>query len=56
MILKNRMLEILSPLSVEYVEIVDREFNLIDEIEIDNTIILVAAFSGKTRLIDNMWV
>ncbi len=56
MILKSRMLEILSPLSVEYVEIVDRKFNLIDKIQIDNTIILVAAFAGKTRLIDNMWV
>ncbi len=55
-ILKKKMLEVLSLTEVEYVEIVDRDFNLIDEVEIDNTIILVAAYVGKTRLIDNMWV
>ncbi len=54
--IKKEMLDILSPTEVEYVEIVDRDFNLIEEVAIDNSIILVAAKVGKTRLIDNMWV
>ena len=41
---------------LDYVAIVDREFNQIDKIKPNNTIILVAAFVGKTRLIDNIWV
>ncbi len=41
---------------VEYVTIVDREFNTLKEVEIGNTIILVAAWVGKPRLIDNLWI
>ena len=41
---------------LDYVAIVDREFNELEEIKIGNTIILVAAFVGETRLIDNIWV
>ncbi len=41
---------------VEYVAIVDREFKAIDTVEIGNTIILVAAWVGKPRLIDNLWI
>ncbi|WP_294954942.1 pantoate--beta-alanine ligase [Sulfurovum sp.] len=41
---------------VEYVAIVDRAFNALEEIEIGNTIILVAAWVGKPRLIDNIWI
>ena len=54
--IKERMLQILAPLKVEYVEIVDRNFSKIDEVEVGNTIILVAAYSGQTRLIDNIWI
>ncbi len=54
--IKKQMLEILSPTEVEYVEIVDRNFNLLSEVAINNSIILVAAYVGKTRLIDNMWI
>lgn len=54
--IKQEMVEILSPTRVEYVEIVDRDFNLLHEVQIENTIILVAAYVGTTRLIDNMWV
>ena len=54
--IKENMLEILSPTEVEYVEIVDRKFNLLEKVALDNSIILVAARVGKTRLIDNMWV
>ena len=42
--------------SVEYVCIVDREFNRRDEIEIGDTIILVAGKVGGVRLIDNIWI
>jgi len=41
---------------VDYVQIVDRQFRAIDAIEKGNTIILVAAYVGSTRLIDNLWV
>lgn len=41
---------------VEYVAIVDRAFNPLSEVEIGNTIILVAAWVGKPRLIDNLWI
>jgi len=54
--IKEQMRGILKDTKIEYVEIVDREFNQIEEIEIKNTIILVAAFVGETRLIDNIWI
>ena len=41
---------------LDYVAIVDREFNRLETIELGNTILLVAAFVGTTRLIDNMWI
>jgi pantoate--beta-alanine ligase len=43
-------------LEVEYVAIVDREFNEIEIIEPKNTIILVVARFGTTRLLDNIWL
>jgi pantoate--beta-alanine ligase len=56
--IKEHMKEILNAnvTKLDYVAIVDREFNNISKVEINNTIILVAAFVGKTRLIDNIWV
>lgn len=50
------MKEVLEPLKVDYVEIVDRNFKKLDKIELENTIILVAAFVDETRLIDNIWI
>jgi len=41
---------------LEYVAIVDREFRPLEEVEAGNSIILVAARVGQTRLIDNLWV
>ena len=41
---------------VEYVAIVNRAFEPLQEVEIGNTIILVAAWVGKPRLIDNVWI
>ena len=54
--IKSEMLEILKPLTVDYVAVVDRNFNEISLVEQDNTIILVAASVGNTRLIDNLWI
>jgi len=55
--IKRAMMEILSEADrVEYVAIVNRDFEEIDEVEIGHSIILVAAWVGKPRLIDNVWI
>lgn len=41
---------------LEYIEIVDRELNVLESIESGKTLILIAAKVGKTRLIDNLWI
>ena len=56
-VIKKGMLNVLEDVDeVEYVAIVDREFNVLEEVVIGNTIILVAAWVGKPRLIDNLWI
>ncbi len=55
--IKQEMLNVLQEAdSVEYVAIVNREFKALEKVEIGNTIILVAAWVGKPRLIDNLWI
>jgi pantoate--beta-alanine ligase len=55
--IKKEMLNVLEDVDeVEYIAIVDRAFNALEEVEIGNTIILVAAWVGKPRLIDNLWI
>ena len=55
--IKKEMLLVLEEADeVEYVAIVNREFKALEEVEIGNTIILVAAWIGKPRLIDNLWI
>ena len=54
--IRNEMLKVLSDIKVEYVEIVNKNFDSIDTVEIGNTILLIAAYVGNTRLIDNVWV
>lgn len=54
--IKAEMLQTLKPLHVEYVEILNRDFDTISTIEIGNSIILVCAKVGTTRLIDNLWI
>ncbi|NLK67025.1 MAG: pantoate--beta-alanine ligase [Campylobacteraceae bacterium] len=50
------MKPILEPLQVDYIAIVDRNFKELQQAELKNTIILVAAYVNKTRLIDNIWI
>ncbi len=52
--LKMIIEEELKDLKVEYIEITDREFNYIDEITPGSCRILIAAYVGTTRLIDNI--
>ncbi len=55
--IKSEMLEVLKEADeVEYVAIVDRAFRAVEKVEVGNTIILVAAWVGKPRLIDNIWI
>lgn len=50
------MLSVLEPLDVEYVAVVNRAFESIPEVVVGDTIVLVAARVGTTRLIDNVWI
>ena len=50
------MRNVLAPLDVEYVAVVSREFHYLKEVEVGNSIILVEAMVGQTRLLDNIWV
>jgi pantoate--beta-alanine ligase len=55
--IKAEMMEVLKEADeVEYVAIVDRAFRPLETVEIGNTMILVAAWIGKPRLIDNIWI
>jgi len=55
--IKEEMLEVLKEADeVEYVAIVDRAFRPLEKVELGNTMILVAAWVGKPRLIDNIWI
>jgi pantoate--beta-alanine ligase len=42
--------------TIDYIEVVNREFQQIEQIELKNTILLVAVKIETTRLIDNLWV
>jgi len=52
----QEMSKILSEVEIEYIAIVNRDFQQIDSIKIGDTIILVASRVGETRLIDNIWI
>ncbi len=41
---------------IEYIAILNRDFQTIEEVEVTNTMILVASWVGDTRLIDNIWI
>lgn len=55
-VIETEMAKILNNVDVEYVAIKDRSLNELESIEMGNTVILVAARVGTTRLIDNMWI
>jgi pantoate--beta-alanine ligase len=56
-VIKNEMLNILEKdTNVTYIEIVNKNFEKINKVELKNTIILVAAKVGETRMIDNIWI
>ena len=46
----------LSPLEIVYVEILSREFEPIQKIEIGKSVVLVEVKVGTTRLLDNIWL
>ncbi|RVY40855.1 pantoate--beta-alanine ligase [Helicobacter pylori] len=54
--LKKLGLEILKNLEVDYLEFCNHKLEPLKTIEPTNTLILVAARAGKTRLLDNLWV
>ncbi len=54
--IKASMRALLEPLKIEYVEILSRDFEYIETVEIGNTIVLVEAIVGSTRLLDNIWL
>jgi pantoate--beta-alanine ligase len=50
------MREYLAPLEIFYVEILNYDFEAIQKVELTNTVILVEARVGSTRLLDNIWL
>ncbi len=54
--LKKLGLEILETLEVDYLECCNHKLEPLTIIEPANTLVLVAARVGKTRLLDNLWV
>jgi pantoate--beta-alanine ligase len=54
--IKKEMRKTLKPLDVSYVEILNRDFELLEELEIGKSIVLVEAMVGDTRLLDNIWL
>ena len=52
----NTMEDIMKGMDIEYISIVNRDFQQIKKVEIGNTIILVAVKVGSPRLIDNIWL
>jgi pantoate--beta-alanine ligase len=55
-VIQTKMEEILHPLEIGYVAIVNREFQTVKQVEVGNCIVLVEALVGSTRLLDNIWL
>jgi pantoate--beta-alanine ligase len=55
-VLKDKIHEVMQDLDIEYIAIVDKEFNEIKTIELNNTVILIVVRFGQTRLLDNIWL
>lgn len=54
--IEELMGETLAPLKIEYAKVLRRDFTALNELEIGNSIILICAHVGSTRLIDNIWI
>jgi pantoate--beta-alanine ligase len=54
--IEDVMRKTLEPLEVAYIAILNRNFETIEKIELANSLILVEAMVGKTRLLDNIWL
>ena len=54
--IKSSMYKVLENMDIEYIEILSQDFRKIQELELKNSIILVAVRIGNTRLIDNIWI
>ena len=54
--IKEEIYAILAPLETEYIEVLNRDFEVIDEVQIGNSIILVEVIVGVIRLLDNIWL
>jgi len=52
----EQMREIMSPLDVNYISFVNRQFESIRTVEPQNSIVLISATVGTTHLIDNLWI
>ena len=52
----SNMRDTLYPLEISYVEILNHDFQRVNYIELGNTVVLVEAISGNTRLLDNIWL
>ncbi|MDR1976031.1 MAG: pantoate--beta-alanine ligase [Campylobacteraceae bacterium] len=50
------MLESLKDLRVDYAKVLSRDFVCKEQIVIKDTILLIAAYVGQTRLLDNLWI
>ena len=50
------MTEALKDLRVEYAKVLSRDFTEREQIAVKDTLLLIAAFVGETRLIDNLWI
>lgn len=57
-IIKEKMKTILisDKIEIEYIAITNREFESIEIVDVQNSIVLVAVKIGTTRLIDNIWI
>ncbi len=55
-IIKDVINTALEGIEIDYIEITDRELNLIETIEKGNSIILIAVKISGVRLIDNLWI
>ncbi len=54
--IKTTMYEVMKELDIEYISLVNRNFEKISKIELENSIILVVVRFGDTRLLDNIWI